>query len=92
LKKQNKSIASAGRVIETSWHINAPVTKHNRDQEYRNAIKFIGTVSYACSVQGALVIFTPFSEMLILFFLSTPFWHLLMVSRNADHSLKKPQF
>ena len=35
------------------------------------------------------MIFSPVSELLILFFLSTPFWHLLMVSRDADHSLKK---
>jgi len=35
------------------------------------------------------MIFSPISELLILFFLSTPFWHLLMVSRAADHSLKQ---
>jgi len=35
------------------------------------------------------VIFSPVSELVILFFLSTPFWHLLMVSRDADHSLKQ---
>jgi len=35
------------------------------------------------------MIFTPVSELLILFFLSTPFWHLLMVSRDADHSFKQ---
>ncbi len=35
------------------------------------------------------MIFSPLSEVLILFFLSTPFWHLLMVSKEADHSLKQ---
>lgn len=35
------------------------------------------------------MIFSPVSEVFILFFLSTPFWHLLMVSREADHSLKQ---
>lgn len=35
------------------------------------------------------MIFTPISEILILFFLSTPFWHLLMVSRDANHSLRQ---
>jgi len=33
--------------------------------------------------------FTPISELFILFFLSTPFWHLLMVSRAAGHQLKQ---
>ena len=33
--------------------------------------------------------FSPVSELFILFFLSTPFWHLLMVSRDAEHSLKQ---
>ncbi len=35
------------------------------------------------------MIFLPLSETLILFFLSTPFWHLLMVSREAKHNLKQ---
>lgn len=35
------------------------------------------------------MIFSPVTELLVLFFLSTPFWHLLMVSRDADHSLKQ---
>jgi len=35
------------------------------------------------------MIFTPVSELFILFFLSTPFWHLLMVSRAAGHRLKQ---
>jgi len=35
------------------------------------------------------MIFSPISELLILFFLSTPFWHLLMVSRQAAHTLKQ---
>jgi len=35
------------------------------------------------------VIFSPLSELFILFFLSTPFWHLLMVSRDAKHSLRQ---
>ncbi len=35
------------------------------------------------------MIFSPVSELFILFFLSTPFWHLLMVSREAKHSLKQ---
>lgn len=35
------------------------------------------------------MIFSPVSELFVLFFLSTPFWHLLMVSRDADHSLKQ---
>lgn len=35
------------------------------------------------------MIFSPISELLVLFFLSTPFWHLLMVSRDAGHSLKQ---
>jgi len=33
--------------------------------------------------------FSPISEVFVLFFLSAPFWHLLLVSRAADHSLKK---
>lgn len=35
------------------------------------------------------MIFSPISELFILFFLSTPFWHLLMVSRDARHSYQK---
>jgi len=35
------------------------------------------------------MIFTPVSELAILFFLSTPFWHMLMVSRSANHSLNQ---
>ncbi len=35
------------------------------------------------------MIFSPLSELVILFFFATPFWHMLMVSREAKHSLQR---